>query len=134
LPDRISKQVRSRIMSSIRSKDTKPEIAIRRALWMKGYRYRTQFGAEKIDIAFLSRKIAIFVDGCFWHGCPTHSNQPKTNQGYWFPKLKKNIQRDIETNARLKAQGWTVLRFWEHEIGNIDGIVHRVGAALLLNS
>jgi len=91
LMDMFSQEKRSEIMSSIKSKNTKPEILIRKALWKKGYRYRLHYGVEKIDIAFPSRKVAIFVDGCFWHMCPIHGNVPKSNKSYWVPKLKKNV-------------------------------------------
>ena len=126
MADRISKEKRSKIMSSIRSKDTKPEIALRKALWAKGLRYRIQYSSKKIDIAFHSRKIAIFIDGCFWHGCPVHSHLPKTNQDYWLPKLKKNMDRDQVTNAYLTSTGWRVLRFWEHETSNPENIISEI--------
>ncbi len=117
--DRVSKQKRSKIMSAIRSKNTKPELALRRALWAEGLRYRIHFGKEKIDVAFPSKKLAIFVDGCFWHSCPLHSHIPKSNQDYWIPKLKKNIERDNAKNERLKKTGWKVKRFWEHELADL---------------
>jgi DNA mismatch endonuclease (patch repair protein) len=75
-------------MSAIRSENTKPEIALRRALWARGWRYRKHYGKEKIDIAFPSKKLAIFLDGCFWHGCPLHSHLPKSHKEYWHLKLK----------------------------------------------
>jgi DNA mismatch endonuclease (patch repair protein) len=113
-------------MSSIRSKNTKPEIAVRKTLWAKGFRYRVHYGPEKIDIAFPSKKVGIFIDGCFWHGCPIHSHEPKTNQAYWLPKLQRNIQRDFETNEQLKAKGWAVIRFWEHDIKNMSDLVEKI--------
>ncbi len=109
-------------MSRIRSTDTGPEIALRRALWSKGLRYRKYYGPEKIDIAFPSRKLAIFVDGCFWHGCPEHSHLPKSNEAYWLPKLKRNIERDRAKEARLKAEGWTVIRVWEHSVNDASAL------------
>ena len=118
--DRISKEKRSQIMSAIRSKDTKPEITLRKALWSRGLRYRIQYGKEKIDIAFPSKKLAIFVDGCFWHSCPIHSHIPKENTKYWIPKLKKNKERDKAKKERLTKDGWQVIRFWEHELADID--------------
>jgi DNA mismatch endonuclease (patch repair protein) len=68
-----------------------------------------------MDIAFSKAKIAIFLDGCFWHGCPQHATQPKANAQWWRSKLDKNMARDLETTKHLESQGWTVLRFWEHE-------------------
>jgi DNA mismatch endonuclease, patch repair protein len=117
-------------MAAIRSKNTKPEIKLRHELWAKGFRYRVHYGKHKIDIAFPSRKLALFVDGCFWHSCPIHANQPKSNQTYWLPKLKKNVQRDIDTNKILKAEEWKVIRFWEHELDDIDRIVKTISESL----
>jgi DNA mismatch endonuclease (patch repair protein) len=117
-------------MSAIHSKDTVPEITLRKALWATGYRFRVQYGKEKIDIAFPSKKLAIFVDGCFWHSCPIHFHEVKTNREYWQPKLKKNKQRDELKNKRLQEQGWTVLRFWEHELTDIDKVVNKIQKTL----
>lgn len=130
MTDRISKEKRSKIMSAIRSVNTKPEITLRKALWAKGLRFRRQHGKEKIDIAFPSQKLAIFIDGCFWHGCPIHSHMPKSNQEYWLPKLKKNIERDKSKNERLKADGWQIMRFWEHELTNVEYIASKIQMAL----
>jgi DNA mismatch endonuclease (patch repair protein) len=124
--DRISAEKRSKIMSAIRSKNTSPEITLRKALWAKGLRYRTYYGKEKIDIAFPSEKLAIFVDGCFWHSCPFHSHLPKSRRNYWIPKLAKNVERDKEKNERLKIAGWTVVRFWEHELADINLVLYRI--------
>ena len=109
------------VMRSNRRRDTQPELALRRALHASGHRYRVdhavQAGARRvrIDIAFPRRKIAVFVDGCFWHGCPEHSAPPKTNPGYWGPKIARNIERDKEHDKRLLAAGWTIVRVWAHE-------------------
>jgi DNA mismatch endonuclease, patch repair protein len=124
--DTFSKEKRSKIMSSIHSKNTKPELCLRKSLWAKGLRYRVQYGKEKIDIAFPSKKIAVFVDGCFWHGCPIHSHLPKSNEEYWIPKLKKNIERDKAKNERLEAQGWKVLHFWEHELTDCSKVIRKI--------
>lgn len=128
--DRISKKKRSKIMSAIRSKNTKPELALRRALWSQGLRYRIHYGKEKIDIAFPSKKIAIFVDGCFWHGCPEHGHFPKSNQDYWIPKLEKNKQRAVQKDNRLKQECWKVMHFWEHELDNLELIVEQIKRAI----
>jgi DNA mismatch endonuclease, patch repair protein len=117
-------------MSSIRSENTKPEIVLRKALWAKGFRYRKQYGKQKIDIAFPSKKIAIFVDGCFWHGCPVHSHIPKSNQAYWKPKLEKNKHRDKLMTETLQDQGWTVMRVWEHEVKNTTIVVEQIEKAI----
>jgi DNA mismatch endonuclease, patch repair protein len=122
--DRISKEKRSKLMSAIRSKDTAPEIALRKALFAKGYRYRIHYGPKKIDIAFPSKRLAIFIDGCFWHVCPVHSHIPKTNQNYWVPKLERNVNRDKTVAQELIAEGWEVLRFWEHD--GIDEVLAKI--------
>ena len=117
-------------MSAIHSKNTVPELTLRKALWAKGFRFRIHYGKEKIDIAFPTKKLAIFVDGCFWHGCPIHSHKITTNEAYWLPKLEKNKERDKQKNEKLQAQGWTVMRFWEHELTDIDNVVNIIRAEL----
>ena len=107
-------------MLSNQRKDTKPELAVRRLLHAQGLRYRVDYRALsaarwRVDIAFTARRVAILIDGCFWHGCPIHATYPKTNSGYWLPKLKRNRVRDLETTSALEAAGWRVLRYWEHE-------------------
>jgi DNA mismatch endonuclease (patch repair protein) len=119
-------------MSAIRSENTKPEIVLRKALWAKGLRFRVYYGKEKIDIAFPSKRLAIFVDGCFWHGCPIHSHLPKSHKDYWHPKLKRNIERDKAKNSRLERDGWKVLRFWEHELTNTEEVARKIQNALKL--
>lgn len=115
--DVLTPRQRSHCMSRIRGKDTKPELALRRALWSVGLRYRLH---PKItgrpDIVFSGSRVAVFCDGCFWHGCPKHSVKPKTNRSFWLTKLAKNRARDERVVATLEAEGWTVMRFWEHEI------------------
>ena len=105
-------------MARIKAKDTKPELLLRSALWQKGLRYRVHHTVENIrpDIVFMARKVAIFVDGCQWHGCPEHYVHPRTNQDFWDDKLKKNVERDIIQTSALRNAGWIPLRFWEHEI------------------
>ncbi|MFI6465409.1 very short patch repair endonuclease [Streptomyces sp. NPDC050538] len=107
-------------MSRQSSRDTAPEVAVRRLLHAEGLRYRVNVPVpgiprRTIDIVFPKAKIAIFMDGCFWHGCPLHATQPKSNAEWWRAKLDKNMARDRETTAHLQRMGWTVLRFWEHE-------------------
>jgi len=111
---------RSENMRRIRSKDTSIEIILRKALWHKGFRYRKNckdvFG--KPDICFKKKKVAIFCDSEFWHGKNLLEEKyiPKTNTDFWIPKLKQNIERDLQVNKKLKEDGWTVLRFWEQDI------------------
>lgn len=108
-----------RSMKSNRRRDTKPELAIRTILHASGLRYRVDFaplgGRRRADIVFTRAKLAVFIDGCFWHGCPLHATHPKRNSDYWLPKLQRNIERDRETDQQLTLAGWTVLRVWEHE-------------------
>ncbi|WP_406160608.1 very short patch repair endonuclease [Streptomyces sp. NBC_01005] len=107
-------------MSRQASRDTKPEVAVRKLLHASGYRYRVNervpgMSRRTIDIAFTRAKVAVLIDGCFWHGCPVHATQPKSNAEWWRAKLERNMARDRETNEHLTEEGWTVLRFWEHE-------------------
>jgi DNA mismatch endonuclease, patch repair protein len=112
---------RSANMRANRRTDTKPEIALRRALHALGYRYRKDFRLDlsagrrvRPDIAFTRLKVAVFVDGCFWHACPDHGSKPKNNEWYWSPKLLRNVERDRAADAALTADGWQVVRLWEH--------------------
>jgi DNA mismatch endonuclease Vsr len=107
-------------MSIARRRDTAPELGLRRLLHEAGLRYRVAYPVpgnrrRTIDIAFTRAKVAVFVDGCFWHGCPEHGTRPKANEGWWITKLEANLARDKDTTALLEGQGWTVLRLWEHE-------------------
>ena len=117
LTDIFSKKKRSEIMSKVKSVNTKPELKLRKALFSKGLRYRIHFKINgKPDIAFSRKKLAIFVDGCFWHCCPKHCRMPKSNKSYWHSKIKRNILNAEEKDKMLKAQGWKILHIWEHEI------------------
>lgn len=109
---------RSKLMSRIQGKNTLPEIRLRRAAWALGLRYRLHrpIGITRPDLVFTGAKVAVFVDGCFWHCCPLHSVMPKNNREFWQKKLSRNVQRDAEATQFLIAAGWRVLRFWEHEI------------------
>ncbi|MFE4599541.1 very short patch repair endonuclease [Kitasatospora indigofera] len=107
-------------MSRQRSRDTAQEIAVRKLLHSQGLRYRVNLPVpgmrrRTIDIAFTRRKVAVFLDGCFWHGCPEHGTSPRANGAWWQEKLARNAERDAETTIRLEAEGWLVLRFWEHQ-------------------
>lgn len=131
MADVLSKSQRQLCMSRIRGKNTKPELLLRKGLWAKGLRYRlksTLIG--KPDIIFPGRHLAIFVDGCFWHGCPKHCQMPVENRAFWEEKLLRNKARDQEVNLMLIQQGWKVLRFWEHEIKTgLSECVERVSQA-----
>ena len=108
-------------MSAIRRTNTKPELALRSALHRQGYRFRKDLrldlnGGARVrpDIAFTSRRVAVFVDGCFWHVCPDHGRDPTVNEWYWAPKLRRNVERDRAADTALAAAGWRVVRIWEH--------------------
>jgi len=111
---------RSRIMSKIRGKNTKPELAFRKALWAAGYRYRIDYKKliGKPDILLKKYKTAIFIDGEFWHGhnWEERKHKIKSNRGFWIPKIERNIQRDKEVNTALEKMGYTVVRFWQKEV------------------
>ena len=116
-----SSEGRAANMRANRRTDTKPELALRHALHQLGYRYRKDFRLDldsgrrvRPDIVFTARKVAVFVDGCFWHACPEHGSKPKANEWYWTPKLVRNVERDRINNAALQLAGWTVVRLWEH--------------------
>jgi DNA mismatch endonuclease (patch repair protein) len=107
-------------MAAAPRRDTAPELALRRALHAAGLRYRVGFPVpgqrrRTIDVAFTRAQVAVFVDGCFWHGCPEHGTQPRSNSAWWTTKLSANQARDHDTDRVLAEAGWTVLRVWEHE-------------------
>lgn len=141
MPDIFTKEKRSEIMSLIRSKNTKPELVFFKlmssSLHKEGYRYRKHYNTipGKPDAAFVSRKIAIFVDGDFWHGYKFDLEKTKLSEGYWREKIVRNIQRDKEVNKKLKKLGWKVMRFWEHDVKkNPDAIIFKIRKQLLINN
>ena len=119
-PNPSSREVSARMRRNPR-RDTRPEVELRSELHRRGLRFRKDFPLrvpERVvrpDIAFPRARLAVFVDGCFWHACPIHGNQPRTNTDYWRPKLARNVARDRAVDAALDAAGWGVLRAWEHE-------------------
>ena len=108
---------RSEHMSRVRGKNSSAECAFRSALHAEGLRFRLHRRVEGIavDVVLLGPRVAVFIDGCFWHGCPKHATFPKTNQEYWLPKLAENRERDRRQTARLLSAGWAVFRVWEHQ-------------------
>jgi DNA mismatch endonuclease (patch repair protein) len=108
-------------MKANRSRDTHPELAVRRLLHREGHRYRVSHpviaAGRRIrpDITFSAMRIAVFIDGCYWHGCPVHGTLPRSNAAYWSEKFARNRSRDERDSSALEAEGWTVLRYWEHE-------------------
>jgi len=110
----------SRRMSRVRQRGTDVEIELRRALHALGLRYRLQVPLSRkprrvADIVFIGARVAVFVDGCFWHGCPLHATWPKENAGFWRAKIEANRARDADTTRRLRELGWEVIRVWSHE-------------------
>ena len=106
-------------MSRQRRRDTAPELALRRELFRRGLRFRVDYAVvgrrRRVDVAFTRRKVAVFVDGCFWHSCPEHATSPASNASWWAEKLSANVRRDRESDRELAERGWTVVRVWEHE-------------------
>lgn len=118
-------------MKAIASKDTSPELMIRRALFKKGFRYRIHYKdlPGKPDIVFVKKKVAIFCDGDFWHGKDWEQKKKKikSNREYWIPKIQKNMQRDRISRNKLLNMGWTVLRFWDSDIKkNLDSVLNEI--------
>ena len=116
---------RSALMSKIKAKETKPEVQLRKALWNVGIRYRKNVKSlpGKPDIVISKFKLILFIDGEFWHGYDWDKKKKsiKSNKGFWIPKIERNMQRDAEYNLLLKEQGWTVMRFWTHQINKEFG-------------
>lgn len=133
LPQASSPRTRA-VMRANRSRDTSLELRLRSRLHALGLRYRVDYRVDcgksriRIDIAFTRRQVAVFVDGCFWHGCDQHPRSPKSNLAYWTPKIEGNRARDAAQTAALEHAGWVVIRGWEHE--PLDLVVERVAGAL----
>jgi DNA mismatch endonuclease (patch repair protein) len=114
--------------------ESAPERAVRSTLHRQGHRFRKNHPVRtadrlvKPDIVFTRARLAVFIDGCFWHCCPIHGNQPRANNEYWGPKLRRNVVRDRAVDRSLADEGWSVLRAWEHE--DPDRVATRVGRAL----
>jgi DNA mismatch endonuclease, patch repair protein len=125
-------------MQGNRRRDTRPELAVRRAAHALGLRYRVDSRPlphlnRRADLIFTRAKVAVFVDGCYWHGCPQHATTPKTNATYWGPKIERNVSRDAETDQLLHDAGWVTIRIWEHEDADeaadrIAGVVRALSA------
>lgn len=119
MADRLTQEQRRKCMRAIGSKNTRPEITLRKYLHSLGYRYVLNSKLPgKPDLAFPSRKTVIFVDGCFWHGCPIHHVKPMSNSDWWQQKIGRNKARDREVDRQLCSLGWLVIRVWEHDIKN----------------
>ena len=114
-------------MQAIPSRDTAPEKALRTIMHRMGLRFRKDIepieGVRcKADVVFRKAKVCVFIDGCFWHGCPKHFRPPKTNTGWWVEKVQDNHERDTKKTMLIKKHGWVVLRYWEHDIQHDNAI------------
>lgn len=122
---------RSKIMKQIKSEATTPEIILSKSLWKEGFRYRKNYSKlpGKPDIVISKFKLAIFIDGEFWHGYNWEEKKKRiaSNRDYWIPKIEKTIQRDNVNNQKLVEMGWTVVRFWEHDIKkDLEGCIQKI--------
>jgi DNA mismatch endonuclease, patch repair protein len=127
-------EMRSRLMGRVRRSGTAPELDLRRSLHRAGYRYRLDGGRGlpgTPDLVFRKLRVAIFVDGCFWHGCRLHGTMPKTNTAFWKAKIIRNQKRDRKVDRSLRELGWIVVRVWEHQLkGELETVVSRVQEVL----
>ena len=125
---------RSQQMGRVRGVDTTPERMLRSALWRRGLRYNVQrrISRTRVDIVFVRSRVAVFVDGCFWHGCPDHYSRPRSSTAFWSAKLTGNVERDRRQTVALEHAGWSVLRIWEHDIlSDVSRVATLVRAAML---
>jgi DNA mismatch endonuclease, patch repair protein len=133
MADIFSKKKRSQVMAAIRSKgnkDTELKLAsILRTNGIKGWR-RSQRLPGSPDFVFRRERLAVFVDGCFWHACPKHGRTPDGNRSFWLRKLNRNKQRDQRVSRQLRRAGWRVLRFWAHDLSNSEAVVRRLASVL----
>jgi len=130
MADKISKEKRSEIMSKIRKSETKPELILKKRLQGAYFRYQPKIYGNP-DFALKSKKVVIFVDGCFWHKCPKCFRKPKSNKKYWNPKIDKNVQRDRKYDNYYLERGWNVIRVWEHDVmKNINSVSKRIFSSL----
>jgi len=124
--DKHTKEQRSYNMSRIRSQNTKPEITLIKIMKVLKLTYQPKKVIGNPDFANKKQKIAVFIDGCFWHKCPKHYVKPKTNIKFWKDKIKKNIQRDEKVTKNLKEKRWRVIRIWEHDIKKVQKDLRKV--------
>lgn len=134
MPDKVEQEKRSKIMASVRSEGNKStELVLKEILnneGLTGWRENARDLPGKPDFVFDKEKVAIFVDGCFWHGCPKCYRRPSSSQEYWDEKVRNNMRRDKRVRSKLRRQGWSVLRFWEHSLIDSDKVIRRIKAKL----
>jgi DNA mismatch endonuclease (patch repair protein) len=134
--DKVSPEVRTRTMRAVKSKDSRMEVAFRSALWRLGLRFykNSKKLPGKPDIVFPKKKFVIFLDSCFWHGCPQHLRKPVSNVDYWQAKFERNQKRDAQVNDYYREKHWRVIRLWEHELkANFEGKIAEIAQALQEN-
>ncbi len=135
MTDRMTRKQRSIVMSHIRGRDTGPELRLRTALrseGVRGYRISPKDIPGSPDITFTKQRIAVFVDGCFWHRCPLCYREPSSNIEFWRRKLSRNVERDGKINGILAKRGWKVLRIWEHEVReDVDQVAAEIARELV---
>jgi DNA mismatch endonuclease, patch repair protein len=132
-PAATNERVRANMVRQGQGRDTAPELAVRRLLHARGLRYQVHLPLpgmprRRADVAFPRVRVAVFIDGCYWHGCPDHARSPRSNTAWWQAKIGRNRDRDVDTDRRLEAADWTVVRAWEHEVPG--DVVDRVVAAV----
>jgi len=131
--DTVDKETRSRVMAAVHSEGTKLEqqlIAILESAEITGFVRNEKSLPGKPDIVFMDAKVAMFLDSCFWHGCPKHLRRPSSNDTYWRAKIDNNVKRDRRNRAKLRGMGWSALRIWEHDLEKSSLIIQRVRRAL----
>lgn len=129
MADNVTGEIRTRTMRAVKSKDSKMEVKFRSALWRAGLRFNKNVTSMlgKPDIVFPRRKVVVFLDSCYWHGCPRHLRMPSSNVEYWQAKIDRNRKRDAKVNETYAEMNWRVLRFWEHELKEkFDDCVNRI--------
>lgn len=136
MPDQYTAEKRSDIMRRVKGKNTALELKVRSALHRRGLRFRLNYPLPgRPDLVFVRARLAIFIDSCYWHGCPQHLRLPETNHEYWRAKITRNIERDAEVTASYEGSGWRLLRIWEHEVRHdfeeclrrVEDLVHHSG-------
>jgi DNA mismatch endonuclease, patch repair protein len=134
--DRVDKATRSQVMSTVRSRNTRLEeklVAILLDAGLKGFTRYADGLPGTPDVAFMDEKVVVFLDSCFWHGCPKHLRRPSSNTEYWQSKIDRNIRRDRRQRAALRRLGWSAIRVWEHDLPNPSKVVSKVRRALKLD-
>lgn len=134
MTDILTPDQRSLRMGQVRQTGTDIELRLRKALWSAGFRYHLRAARVlpgRPDIVFVTAKVAIFVDGCFWHGCPLHGTRPKSNAQFWREKIERNRERDRQVDCQLTQAGWSVVRLWQHEVQkDLEGCIRRIAFEL----